>query len=70
MFSRFLIIIFFWIQIIYGQCFDTEITEADFPYNHLADLTLQDDDWNQLFSPMMKVMAILIMLMVMTIPTN
>ena len=51
MFSRFLIIIFFWIQIIYGQCFDTEITEADFPYNHLADLTLQDDDWNQTFFP-------------------
>ena len=49
MFSRFFIIIFFWIQIIFGQCFDTEITEADFPYNHLADLTLQDDDWNPTF---------------------
>ena len=30
-----------------SECFDTEITELDFPYNHLADLITQDDDWNQ-----------------------
>ena len=30
-----------------GPCYDVEITEADFPYNHLADLTTEDDDWDQ-----------------------
>ena len=30
-----------------GPCFDLEITEADFPYSHLADLTTEDDDWDQ-----------------------
>ena len=30
-----------------GPCFDMEITEADFPFNHLADLTPEDDDWDQ-----------------------
>ena len=30
-----------------GDCFDMEITEADFPFSHLADLTTEDDDWDQ-----------------------
>ena len=30
-----------------GECFDMEITEADFPFSHLADLTTEDDDWDQ-----------------------
>jgi hypothetical protein len=29
-----------------GGCFDTEIIDSDFPYNHLADLTIEDNDWN------------------------
>jgi len=29
------------------NCFDLEITEADFPFSHLADLTTEDSDWNQ-----------------------
>ena len=28
------------------QCYDLELTEADFPYNHLADLGQSTDDWN------------------------
>jgi hypothetical protein len=28
------------------DCFDMEITEADFPFSHLADLTTEDDDWD------------------------
>ena len=35
----------------FSQCFDTEITEADFPYSHLADLTTEDDDWDQSMFP-------------------
>ena len=34
-----------------GPCFDEEITEADFPYSHLADLTIEDDDWDQSYFP-------------------
>ena len=30
-----------------SDCFDMEITEADFPFSHLADLTTEDDDWDQ-----------------------
>jgi hypothetical protein len=30
-----------------SDCFDMEITEADFPFSHLADLTIEDDDWDQ-----------------------
>ena len=29
------------------DCFDLEITEEDFPFSHLADLTIEDSDWNQ-----------------------
>ena len=34
-------------RFVIGQCFDTEITEADFPYNNLVNIANQDDDWNQ-----------------------
>lgn len=34
-----------------GDCFDMEITEADFPFSHLADLTTEDDDWDQSYFP-------------------
>ena len=30
-----------------GSCFDMEITEAEFPFSHLVDLTVEDDDWDQ-----------------------
>lgn len=33
------------------SCFDMEITEASFPFNHLADLTTEDDDWDQATFP-------------------
>ncbi len=29
-----------------GPCFDTEITVADFPYNHLSDLSDEDNGWD------------------------
>ena len=36
-------------SIIYGQCFDYELAVSDFPFNHLADLTSDEDigvDWD------------------------
>ena len=29
-----------------GDCFDMEITEGDFPFNHLSDLTISNDSWD------------------------
>jgi hypothetical protein len=28
------------------DCFDMEITEGDFPFNHLSDLTISNDSWD------------------------
>ena len=33
------------IQNLYSQCFDEEITVADFPYDHTIEMLNQDDDW-------------------------
>ena len=36
-------------SMIYGQCFDYELATSDFPFNHLADLTADEDigvDWD------------------------
>ena len=33
-------------KVTFAQCFDTELTEVDFPFNHLADLTVDDNDWD------------------------
>ena len=33
------------IQNLYSQCFDEEITVADFPYDHTIEMLNQDDNW-------------------------
>jgi len=33
------------------RCFDYELTEADFPFNHLSDLTCSSDLWDQNYFP-------------------
>ena len=51
MLNRNFIVFIISMRFIIGQCFDTEITEADFPYNNLSDLTIQPDNWNQAYFP-------------------
>ena len=47
MLNRHFIVFMISMGFIIGQCFDTEISEADFPYNNLVNIVNQDDDWDQ-----------------------